>query len=52
MEDDNDMLAHINKVKALADQLNGADVAITDGDIVMTLFNSLPSSYEYLIVAT
>lgn len=51
MEENDDMLAHINKVKALADQLNGADVNITDGDIVMTLLESLPPSYEYLIVA-
>ena len=51
MEDENDMLAHINKVKALADQFNGADVAIFDGDIVMTLLESLPPSYESLIVA-
>ena len=46
-----DMLAHINKVKALADQLNDADMAIFDGDIVMMLLESLPPSYEYLIVA-
>ncbi len=51
MEEEDDMLAHINKVKALADQLNGADVTISDGDIVMTLLESLPPSYEYLIVA-
>ena len=58
MEDHDDMLMHINKVKALADQLNGANVAINganvainDGDIVMTLLESLPSSYEYLILA-
>jgi transposase InsO family protein len=51
MGEEDDMLAHINKVKALADQLNGCDVSVTDGDIVMTLLESLPSSYEYLIVA-
>jgi hypothetical protein len=51
MEEEDDMLAHINKVKALADQLNGADVTISDGDVVMTLLESLPPSYEYLIVA-
>ena len=51
MKEDDDMLAHINKVKALADQFNGADVAIIVGDIVMTLLENLPSSYEYLIVA-
>ena len=51
MEEDDDMLAHINKVKALADELNGADVAINNGDIVVTLLESLPSSYEYLMIA-
>ena len=51
MKEDEDILAHINKVKALADQLNGADVAITDGDIVMTLLESLLPLYEHLIVA-
>ena len=45
------MLGHINRVKALADQLNSAHVAIMDGNIVMTLLESLPSLYEYLIVA-
>ena len=51
MEEEDDILAHFNKVKALADQLKGADVTILDGDIVMTLLESLPLSYEYLIVA-
>ena len=51
IEEDDDMLAHINKVKALANQLDGVDVAIKGGNIVMTLFESLPSPYEYLIVA-
>ena len=51
MEEKDDMLAHIKKVKALADQLIGADVNITDGDIVVTLLESLLPSYEYLIVA-
>ena len=41
----------INKVLAFADHLNGADITILDGDIVMTLFGSLPPSYEYLVVA-
>ena len=51
MEVDDDMLAHINKLKALVDQLNGANVAITDGDIMMTLLESLSLLYEYLIIA-
>jgi hypothetical protein len=51
LEEEDDMLEHINKVKALADQLNGADVTISNGVIVMTLLESLSPSYEYLIVA-
>ena len=50
MEEDDNMLAHINKVKVFADQLNGADVAINDGEIVMTLLESLASSDGSLIV--
>lgn len=49
MEED-DMLVHINNVKVLAYQLNIAKVTILDGDIVMMLLESLPLSYEYLIV--
>ena len=45
------MFAHINKVNALANQLDGVDVTISDGDIVMTLLESLPPFQEYLIVA-
>ena len=51
IEDDDDMLVNIIKVKIFADWVNGADVAINDGDIVMTLLESLSSSYEYFIVA-
>src|SRR5579875_1494527 len=51
MQESDDLLQHINKVKTLADQLEALDVAVTEGDIVMTLLESLPSSYENLIVA-
>ena len=51
MEEKDGMLVHINKVKANADQLNVVDLTISDGDIVMALLESLPPSYEYLIVA-
>jgi hypothetical protein len=46
-----DWSQHINKVKILADQLEALDVLVTDGDIVMTILESLPSSFENLIVA-
>ncbi len=44
-------LDHINKVKALADQLACLEVPVKDEDVVMTLLESLPPSYEYLITA-
>ena len=51
MQEGDDMLDHINKVKGLADQLVCLEAPLTDGDIVMTLLESLPTSYEYLITA-
>jgi hypothetical protein len=51
MQESDDLLQHINKVKTLADQLEALDVAVTKGDIVMTILESLPSSFENLIVA-
>lgn len=51
MQDGDCMLDHINKVKDLADQLMCLDVAVKDEDIVMTLLDSLPPSYEHLIIA-
>ena len=51
MQETDDLLQHINKVKTLADQLDALDVPVTEGDIVMTLLESLPPSFENLIVA-
>ena len=51
MQESDDLLQHINKVKTLADQLEALDVAVIEGDIVMTLLESLPSSFENLIMA-
>ena len=45
------MLDHINKVKSLADQLSCLEVSIKDEDVVMMLLDSLPTSYEHLIIA-
>jgi hypothetical protein len=50
MQEGEDLLDHINKVKALADQLACLEVPVTDEDVVMTLLESLPPS-EYLITA-
>lgn len=51
MEEEDDTLAHSNIVKVLINQLNGADVAISNEDLVMTLLKSLSPTYEYLIIA-
>jgi len=51
MQEGEDLLDHINKVKALADQLACLEVPVRDEDVVMTLLESLRPSYEYLITA-
>ena len=51
MQEADDMLDHINKVKSLTDKLTCLEVAIKDEDVVMTLLNSLPATYEHLISA-
>ncbi len=51
MQEGEDLLDHINKVKALADQLTCLEVPMRDEDVVMTLLESLPPSYEHLITA-
>jgi len=49
MQEDEDMLDHINKVKGLTDQLACLEVPVTNGDVVMTLLENLLVSYVYLI---
>ena len=51
MQESDDLLDHINKIKVLADQLAFLEVPMRDEDVVMTLLDSLPPSYEYLITA-
>ena len=38
-------------MKALGDQLACVEIPVRDENIIMTLFESLPASYEYLITA-
>ena len=45
------MIAHINKVKAMGEQLEAIGAGVSDDDLVMTLLSSLPESYGGLIVA-
>ena len=51
MQEEDDLLDHINKVKALADELACLETPVTEGDVVMTLLESLPPSYEFFITA-
>jgi hypothetical protein len=49
MQEGDDMLMHINTVKALADQLHSIKVKITNQDVYMVLFMSLPPSFDNLL---
>jgi transposase InsO family protein len=51
MQEGDDLMAHINHVKELADQLMSFEVPVREEDIVMTLLESLPSSFDNLIIA-
>ena len=51
MEEGTDILQHIHKVKSLADQLLVLEVPLRGEDVVMTLFDSLPPSFDYQIMA-
>jgi len=51
MQEGDDMLVHINMVKALADQLGSIEVNITDEDVYMVLLMSLLPSFDNLITS-
>ncbi len=51
MQEGDDMLMHINTVKALADQLCSIEVNITDEDVYMVLLMSLPPSFDNLVTS-
>ena len=51
MDESTSMMQHINKMNALAEQLDSVGASVTVGDQVMTLLCSLPDSYGILIVA-
>ena len=51
MQEEDDLLDHINKIKALADELACLEAPVMDGDVMMTLLQSLPPSFEFLIPA-
>jgi hypothetical protein len=49
MQKGEDLLVHINMVKALADQLRSIEVKIVDEDVYMVLLTSLSPSFDNLI---
>jgi hypothetical protein len=51
MQEGEDLHAHINMVKALADQLRSIEVNIEDEDVYMVLFMSLPPSSDNLVTS-
>ena len=51
MDEGADILDHINKVKYLDDQLTCLEVPMREGDVVMTLHDSLPPYFDHLITA-
>jgi hypothetical protein len=51
MQEREDLLVHINMVKALADQLRSIEVNIEDEDVYMVLLMSLPPSFDNLVTS-
>ncbi|KAF1318440.1 Gag-pol polyprotein, partial [Globisporangium splendens] len=51
MEDGDDVLQHINKLKTLAEQLDAVGAPVSEEDLVITLLGSLSESYQFLITA-
>jgi hypothetical protein len=51
MQEGDDMLMHINTVKALADQLRSIEVNIMDENVYMVLLMSLPPSFDNLVTS-
>lgn len=51
MDEGDDVLAHINKMKTLAEQLDAVGAPVTEDDLVITLLGSLSESFAFLITA-
>ena len=47
MQEDDNLLNHVNKIKGLVNQLTCLEVSMKDKDIVMILFKNLPTLYKY-----
>ena len=51
MDDGDDVLQHINKLKTLAEQLDAVGAPVSEDDLVITLLGSLSDSFAFLITA-
>uniref|UniRef100_H3H9W0 Integrase catalytic domain-containing protein n=1 Tax=Phytophthora ramorum TaxID=164328 RepID=H3H9W0_PHYRM len=51
MDEGDDVLEHINKLKTLAEQLDAVGAPVSEDDLVITLLGSLSESYQFLITA-
>ena len=51
MEEGDDVLAHINKLRTLAEQLDAVGAPVSEDDLVITLLGSLSETYQFLITA-
>ena len=51
MDEGDDVLQHINKIKTLAEQLDAVGAPVSEDDLVITLLASLSESYAFLITA-
>jgi hypothetical protein len=51
MQEGENLLVHINMVKALADQLYSIEVKIENEDVYMVLFMNLPLSFDNLVMS-
>ncbi|KAG2892077.1 hypothetical protein PC119_g24453 [Phytophthora cactorum] len=51
MDEGDDVLEHIDKVKTLAEQLDAVGAPVSEDDLVITLLASLSESYQFLITA-
>ena len=51
MDEGDDVLSHINKMKTLAEQLDAVGAPVSEDDLVITLLGSLSESFAFLITA-
>jgi hypothetical protein len=51
MQEGEDLLAHINMLKVLTDQLHSIEVKIEDEEVYMVLFMNLPPSFDNLVTS-